>query len=123
MMQMFLVFIGGGLGASTRFAISLLLKESTFPWATLVSNVLASFILGLLTYFVLRDANSDSLRLFAIVGFCGGFSTFSSFSYDNIQLLKSGQYGAFFLYSLGSVLLCMAVILLAYHLMELVFQK
>ncbi|MEX1131937.1 MAG: CrcB family protein [Flavobacteriales bacterium] len=92
------VFLGGGLGSVARFGMSrlflLLDVRGIFPWATLASNVLSTAILA---WFVLRMQDQfqgrDAVKAFIAVGFCGGFSTFSTFSYENFLLLRSGLMG------------------------------
>ena len=87
------VFIGGGLGSIARFGISRLfanLEITQFPIATFLANIIGTGILAVVIYkFVLPSTHWSFY--FVAIGFCGGFSTFSTFSLETIQLLKNGQ--------------------------------
>jgi CrcB protein len=107
------VFLGGGLGSMARYAVSLgvlAVGPVRFPWATLLANILACVVMALFLLYAKRwDMSDEMYRLLILVGFCGGFSTFSTFSLENHALLKAGQYGFLGLNISISVVLCMAV--------------
>ena len=86
------VFIGGGLGSLVRFAIARMLqqKEWDFAWATLIANAISCIVLGILITGLTKDA--PNVRIFWLVGFCGGFSTFSTFTGETFQFLQAGNY-------------------------------
>ena len=106
------VFIGGGLGSLARYGISELVRvnfRSSFPVATLCSNVLSCIVLALAVG-MFADKISPGMKLFIIAGFCGGFSTFSTFSYETIELIRSGNTLIALLNVLISVIVCFAII-------------
>ena len=107
-----LVFVGGGLGSLCRWGLSLLIQPilPRFPWATLAANGFACLILGMLLATQIQEDNSR--RLMWAVGFCGGFSTFSTFSAETWQLWASGQQVWAALNLVGSLLLCLGCLLL-----------
>jgi len=98
------VFLGGGLGSMARFGVSYF-TTSRFtkinPEGTLISNILATAVLGIvLYYFHEKEPLSNGMKAFIVTGFCGGFSTFSTFSYETIELIKHHNY----LYGIANVL-------------------
>ncbi|MDB2520972.1 MAG: fluoride efflux transporter CrcB [Flavobacteriaceae bacterium TMED42] len=107
MKQLLIVFIGGGLGTVMRFLIGKLIPYSGkgFPWNTFCANLLGCLLIGLLTGYFMRNSseNQSSLILFATIGFCGGFTTFSSFANENLSFIRSGDYAILLSYSLLSI--------------------
>lgn len=94
-MNIVLVFIGGGLGAVARYLVSGWLynvRGSHFPYGTLIENIVGCFLIGLLMAgFEERFLVSPSLRIFLTIGILGGFTTFSTFSYETISMLQDGE--------------------------------
>lgn len=92
--SIFLVGTGGFLGSALRYLISYQLESkilSSFPYGTFTVNILGSFILGILIGSTIKDAVSPEARLLLATGFCGGFTTFSTFTYEFYALLQDGQ--------------------------------
>lgn len=111
--QVGLVAIGGMLGSALRFTSGLYIAEKTggsFPWATLIINITGSLLAVLvLGYFGRGDTpqqflSNENWRLLLAAGFSGGFTTFSTFSNESLQLVKQQQYLFFFIYFTTSVL-------------------
>jgi CrcB protein len=94
-MNWVLIFIGGGLGSLLRYLIgiiSLKFWPNTFPVGTLITNFLACLLLGVIVYGLSDKMNQyDWIKPFLLIGFCGGFSTFSTFSHETVQLINSGN--------------------------------
>lgn len=117
------IFVGGGLGSVARFLVSRLVisvgYKSNFPLATLLANLGACIVMALVLSFTLRDKSiSESWSLFWLVGVCGGFSTFSTFSYENWLLVKDGLYGVLALNILLSVVMCVGIFVVATRLLN-----
>jgi CrcB protein len=104
-----LVGIGGGIGAMLRYLIYISFKSTNFPYATLVVNIVGCFIIGLIIGFGSKEINfSNNLKLFFATGICGGFTTFSAFSIENIIFLQTGRYALALFYIAASVILGIA---------------
>ncbi len=111
-MNLFLVFLGGGLGSVCRVLITKYLQPlwPSFPYATLISNSASCFILGCLIGFFSGKIEGDAtLKYFLIIGFCGGFSTFSTFTLETLELFKSGYLLAT-INIISNFILCLAMI-------------
>lgn len=107
------VFVGGGLGSVLRYAMTLWIPvtgQSYFPWATFLSNIAASFVLGLLIGLGIKSSLDNRIPLLLIVGFCGGFSTFSTFSNEVFVLLERGDYAQSICYALSSMVTCVVAV-------------
>ena len=94
MKEVLLVFAGGGLGSVCRLMVGKLFKlySPVFPLATLASNFLSCLIFGAVVMLGVSRMNlSYSLKLLLITGFCGGFSTYSAFTFETVELFKNGQ--------------------------------
>lgn len=110
------VACGGALGSLARFwlaAAVTMLTGPRFPWGTLLINVLGSFIIGLVAGVTLTPARvpmHPDLRVFLMVGVCGGFTTFSAFSLQTLELLQSGDVWPASGYIVASVVVCLVAV-------------
>lgn len=94
-----LLCVAGGFGAVARFLLDGLIRarlKTAFQWATTIINVTGSFVLGLLTGLTLGHFVSTDISVVIGTGFLGGYTTFSTASYETVQLMKQGRYGASF---------------------------
>ena len=111
-MSYFLVFLGGGLGATLRHASNILCARSlgtAFPWGTFIINITGSTVMGLIAgSLAFKGGASQHARLFLMTGILGGYTTFSAFSLDAALLYERGEVGLALLYVLGSVVLAIA---------------
>lgn len=105
MLNYILVFLGAGLGGVSRYAVSIAAFRyfpAVFPYGTLFVNIIGSFLLGLLYFnFGRHDFISAEFKLLFGVGFCGGFTTFSTFSFETLTLMREAEY----IYAIGNVFL------------------
>ncbi len=109
------VVIGGAIGTFLRYAISVLaLPISRYlPWGTIIINITGSFVIGLFGTLTLASGRypvSENLRLFVMIGICGGYTTFSSFSLQTLDLLRAGAMARAALNIALSVALCVAAV-------------
>jgi CrcB protein len=116
-----LLAAGGALGTMARYFVSsaALPLGKDLPWGTLIVNVLGSFVIGAFGTLTLAHGRypwPEPWRLFVIVGFCGGFTTFSSFSLQTLDLLRTGATGRAFLNIGLSLVLCLGAVALGHAL-------
>ncbi|TGK09720.1 fluoride efflux transporter CrcB [Leptospira selangorensis] len=116
-MNLLLVGLGGFLGSVCRYMISQTISKDSgsFPLSTFAVNIIGSLLIGVF-YGLSQGKISEDIRLFATVGFCGGFTTFSTFALENLKLLQSGNYFSFFVYILLSTTVCIAAVLSGVYL-------
>ncbi len=119
MKELLLVCVGSFFGGGTRYLVSKLFQTwitTPFPWATLTVNVLGCFIIGLLSGMSVGCQISQNTKLILITGFCGGFTTFSTFMNENFMLTNSHATLYAILYTLLSLALGFIAVILGYHL-------
>jgi len=118
------VSVGAALGGALRYWVSEVAYKflsDSFPYGTLAVNVIGSFILGLIMfYFNQRELLGPHLRIFLAIGFCGGFTTFSTFSLETINMFRDSQYWIGFLNIALNIVLCFLGIYLAYLISKLI---
>lgn len=105
MKHLLLVFVGGGIGSVLRFIIGKYLNNTTtgIPYGTFAANILGSLLIGVILGLAIKNNTlSENQILFLATGFCGGFTTFSTFAYENHLFLKSGDFMSFAIYTIAS---------------------
>jgi CrcB protein len=107
------VALGGALGTAGRYFVSGVVANAfgeTFPWGTLIINITGSFVIGFFATLSAPDGRlmvSGTTRQFVMVGLCGGYTTFSSFSLQTLNLMRGGEWAPAAGNMLGSVVFCM----------------
>ncbi|XRG77194.1 fluoride efflux transporter CrcB [Rossellomorea sp. GAMAL-10_SWC] len=117
--MIFIVGIGGGIGAIFRYALGNYVNKkvkTNFPDGTFVINILGSFILGLLNHLYLDKSISTTMWLFIGVGILGGFTTFSTFGYESIQLLVAKKYKTALSYIILSTIISICSAYVGFHI-------
>jgi fluoride exporter len=121
MMNYLIVAAGSAIGGMGRYyftGLAARLISDVFPWGTLLINVGGSFVIGVLAAFITNDGAhpfvAHELRLLLMIGVCGGFTTFSSFSLETLNLARNGEWLAAGGYIAGSFVLCLAVVAVGY---------
>jgi len=118
-----LVFIGGGVGSVARYLLGKWLNnlETAIPYGTMLSNVLGSLLIGIvLGYLAKTNTVSETATLLLATGFCGGFTTFSTFAYENHLFLKNVDYFSFLPYTFGSLIIGFSAVFLGLYLSKLI---
>ena len=109
MQAVLLIFFGGGIGSLLRYGLSRWINNTVitdFPLGTFLVNIIGCFLIGFIIYYVERyGEQAQQWRLLLVTGLCGGFTTFSAFSLENVQLLTDHRIFIFLAYTAGSVIL------------------
>lgn len=121
MKNLLLVFVGGGVGSALRYLIGKWLNspETGIPYGTFVANILGSLLIGIILGLAAKNntLNSNQTLLLA-TGFCGGFTTFSTFAYENHVLLKSGDFTSFAIYTIASFIVGFLAVFFGLYLIK-----
>ncbi|MDP5159001.1 MAG: fluoride efflux transporter CrcB [Flaviramulus sp.] len=121
MKQLILVFLGGGLGSVLRYILSKFLNnaETGIPYGTFAANIIGSLLIGIILGLALKnDSLSQNQTLLLATGFCGGFTTFSTFAYENHVFLKTGDFTSFAIYTIASFIVGFLAVFLGMFLVK-----
>lgn len=121
MKQLLLVFVGGGFGSVLRFLIGKLLNSSKdgIPYGTFAANIIGSLLIGIILGIAAKNNTLTSNQtLFLATGFCGGFTTFSTFAYENHVFLKSGDFTSFAIYTIASFIIGFLAVFFGMYLVK-----
>lgn len=121
MKHLLLVFIGGGFGSVLRFLVGKYLNDtvSSFPFGTFAVNSIGSLLIGIILGLAIKnDTLSENYTLLLATGFCGGFTTFSSFAFENHLFLKSGDFISFAVYTSASFLFGLLAVFAGIYLIK-----
>jgi len=120
-----IVGAGGFIGSVMRYLVQIFVEKglsSTFPWGTFVANMAGSLIIGMVFGLAEKgDLLSSEWRIFLAVGICGGFTTFSSFAYNNLMMIKEQSFGQLFWNIGGSLFFGILAVYLGIVLIRIIF--
>ncbi len=123
MKQLLLVFVGGGFGSVLRYLLGKYLNssETGIPYGTFAANILGSLLIGFILGLAAKnEALTQNQTLLLATGFCGGFTTFSTFAYENHVFLKSGDFSSFAFYTIASFVVGFLAVFAGIYLVKLV---
>lgn len=121
MKHILLVFIGGGFGSVLRYLLGTKLNSqvSGIPWGTFAANILGSLLIGIILGLAAKNNTlSQNHTLLLATGFCGGFTTFSTFAYENHVFLKSGDFLSFAIYTIASFIVAFIAVFFGMFLVK-----
>ena len=123
MLKIFLVFVGGGLGATSRYLLTTFLagRIGNFPLGTLTINILGSFFMGIVVGILAGKSNLELYRLFIAVGFLGGFTTLSSFFSETLTLINAGQLYSLTVSVFGNLVVAFFACLIGLKISQIIF--
>jgi CrcB protein len=123
MKQILLVFLGGGIGSVLRYILGKFLNspETGIPYGTFAANILGSLLIGIILGLAAKNDTLDSNQtLILATGFCGGFTTFSTFAYENHIYLKGGDYFGFLPYMIVTFILAISAVFLGMYVSKFI---
>ena len=119
MKSFLLVFVGGGLGSGLRYLITIAMNQYSkfFPFGTFTVNILGCLLIGLILGYAQKENTLTSNQtLLLATGFCGGFTTFSAFANENLELIKNGEIFNLSLYTIGSIIVGVLAVFTGYYI-------
>ena len=119
MKSFLLVFLGGGLGSGLRYFITISMNQysKVLPFGTFTVNILGCLLIGLILGYAQKENTLTSNQtLLLATGFCGGFTTFSAFANENLELIKNGELFNFSVYTIGSLLIGILAVFIGFYL-------
>ena len=119
MKSFLLVFLGGGLGSGLRYLVTIKMihYSKVLPFGTFTVNMLGCLLIGLILGYAQKENTLTSNQtLLLATGFCGGFTTFSAFTNENLELIKNGELFNFSVYTIGSVLIGILAVFIGFYL-------
>mgnify|MGYP001268143722 FL=1 len=119
MKSFLLVFLGGGLGSGLRYLVTITMNKysKVFLFGTFTVNMLGCLLIGLILGYAQKENTLTSNQtLLLATGFCGGFTTFSAFANENLELIKNGELFNFSVYTIGSVLIGILAVFIGFYL-------
>ena len=121
MKSFLLVFLGGGLGSGIRYLVTIAMNQysKVLPFGTFTVNMLGCLLIGLILGYAQKENTLTSNQtLLLATGFCGGFTTFSAFANENLELIKNGEIFSFSVYTIGSILIGILAVFIGYYIIS-----
>ena len=119
MKSFLLVFLGGGLGSSLRYLVASAMNQysKVLPFGTFTVNILGCLFIGMILGYAQKENTLTSNQILLLAtGFCGGFTTFSAFANENLELIKNGEIFNFSFYTISSVLIGISAVYIGFYL-------